>query len=259
MYFNTLLVHRPVSTALTVLALLMSGCASTGNAPEESQRILFSHSDPVPAQIPTAPWAEREEYPQWINPSTSTSAQAPQAAEASKAQAGVTVYFDTDVFQLNAQGRQDLHALVKTVSMPERVRLSITGHTDSAYTHVYNQALAHRRAEAVREELARLGWPPAQLQVSARGPDLPQASNETSSGRALNRRATVDVLPLLKYAKKLNSAKHVVQTQWMPIHQQRFDHANQYHHNPGSQKRVGDQISTEQVALVHFLPSECHP
>ena len=66
--------------------------------------------------------------------------------------------------------------------------MEVAGHTDSVGNADYNEELSRQRAESVRQYLLDRGV--AADRVSARGyGELdPIASNETESGRAMNRR-----------------------------------------------------------------------
>jgi len=72
-------------------------------------------------------------------------------------------------------------------------RITLEGRTDNVGYRRYNEALAKRRSEAVRNYLIEKGIEPSRLQISSKlyGERNPIASNRSSQGRALNR--TVEV------------------------------------------------------------------
>lgn len=74
------------------------------------------------------------------------------------------------------------------------IRIRVEGHTDARGDDDSNQALAQRRAEAVRRYLVRKGVAPQRLETLARGASRPAASNETEEGRARNRRVELVVI-----------------------------------------------------------------
>ncbi len=75
---------------------------------------------------------------------------------------------------------------------PTSRRVAISGRTDSAGPPQFNQTLALARAEAVREHLrARHPSLAPALTVLAEGACCYAASNDTASGRAMNRRVEV--------------------------------------------------------------------
>jgi outer membrane protein OmpA-like peptidoglycan-associated protein len=73
------------------------------------------------------------------------------------------------------------------------LRLEVAGYTDSTGSHEFNQRLSERRADAVRDFLVSQGV--SSNNVGARGfaESDPIASNETATGRQLNRRVELVV------------------------------------------------------------------
>jgi outer membrane protein OmpA-like peptidoglycan-associated protein len=69
----------------------------------------------------------------------------------------------------------------------------VEGHTDSVGTNEYNLALSERRAAAGATYLLDQGVPAPRIGTDGYGESLPVASNETASGRALNRRLIIQV------------------------------------------------------------------
>ena len=68
-------------------------------------------------------------------------------------------------------------------------RVVLEGHTDNIGTREYNLKLSHRRAASVRDYLVKKENVDAgRITLSGFGFDEPVAPNDTSSGRALNRR-----------------------------------------------------------------------
>jgi outer membrane protein OmpA-like peptidoglycan-associated protein len=66
--------------------------------------------------------------------------------------------------------------------------VEIIGHTDSVGSDTYNLELSRRRAESVAGYLGSRGVTPQRLRTSGQGESEPRASNDTESGRQLNRR-----------------------------------------------------------------------
>jgi len=87
----------------------------------------------------------------------------------------------------------DLASKVK--GMDKSVYLEIEGHTDNIGSEDYNEHLGELRAEAVRNYLAeKAGIPLHVMNVISFGESKPVAANNTSEGRAKNRRVVVRVL-----------------------------------------------------------------
>lgn len=72
-------------------------------------------------------------------------------------------------------------------------KVVIEGHTDSVGSPGYNQALAMKRAEAVRAALLRYKIDPGRILVGAQGEANPVASNDSPVGRRENRRVEVTI------------------------------------------------------------------
>ncbi|NMZ71334.1 Outer membrane protein OmpA [Pseudomonas peli] len=73
--------------------------------------------------------------------------------------------------------------------------LVITGHTDSVGNYDANQVLSNRRADSVAQYLRSNGIDSSRLQTVGAGSTLPVASNETTEGRAQNRRVEIKLVP----------------------------------------------------------------
>jgi outer membrane protein OmpA-like peptidoglycan-associated protein len=73
---------------------------------------------------------------------------------------------------------------------PERI-IAIEGHTDSSGAASYNRDLSRQRAEAVRQALVDRGIPSRRIEIRALGEEFPVATNDTDTGRQLNRRVEI--------------------------------------------------------------------
>lgn len=101
------------------------------------------------------------------------------------------VLFDTAQAELKPQGFRTVEKLAEFLNeYPER-RVKIEGHTDSRGSDSFNQSLSERRALSVKAALISRGIDPARAQATGLGEAYPKASNDTSSGRQLNRRVEI--------------------------------------------------------------------
>lgn len=101
------------------------------------------------------------------------------------------VLFDTGQARLLPGGVRNVEKLAEFFrAHPERTA-SIEGHTDSVGSAAANYTLSERRADAVMSALVRMGVPSASLSMRALGADMPTASNETATGRQMNRRVEI--------------------------------------------------------------------
>jgi outer membrane protein OmpA-like peptidoglycan-associated protein len=84
-------------------------------------------------------------------------------------------------------------------------RVVVEGHTDAVGNRSHNLDLARRRAEAVRDFLVARGVNRALFTVQGIGPDRPVADNDTSEGRANNRRVEIVVPSTALALEKVNA------------------------------------------------------
>jgi OOP family OmpA-OmpF porin len=98
------------------------------------------------------------------------------------------VNFATNSAQLTGEAMSRLERAVELLSANPSMTVRVEGHTDSRGAASYNQQLSQKRAESVVDYLLGQGIGRNRMQPLGRGEDSPIASNETSQGRAQNRR-----------------------------------------------------------------------
>jgi len=111
---------------------------------------------------------------------------------------GVNFDFDKSTLKPRATAILD-HAVNVMKQHPDR-KFSIEGHTDSIGSDQYNEGLAQRRVDAVRNYLVQHGIASHRIDVSSYGERNPVASNETEEGRARNRRVEIDPTLLVSHS-----------------------------------------------------------
>jgi outer membrane protein OmpA-like peptidoglycan-associated protein len=74
-----------------------------------------------------------------------------------------------------------------------QVRLNITGHTDAIGSNEYNQALGYRRAQSMQHYFESKGMPANKIIIESRGEKEPAGDNNTTTGRANNRRTVITI------------------------------------------------------------------
>lgn len=101
--------------------------------------------------------------------------------------------FDKDVFRVFS--KKELNKLVKVLKQNPKMHILVSGHTDNIGTPAKNMDLSQRRAQAVTNYLVNTGGIAAQrIEYKGLGETTPATSNNTSAGRALNRRVEFQVL-----------------------------------------------------------------
>lgn len=101
----------------------------------------------------------------------------------------LSVQFDFDQAVVKPEYFEDIRQVADFLVAHEDVVATVEGHTDSTGTDEYNQDLSERRAAAVRQVLIeRFNVSPARISSVGYGESRPVTSNDTSEGRAQNRR-----------------------------------------------------------------------
>ncbi|HEY4298373.1 MAG TPA: OmpA family protein [Paraburkholderia sp.] len=99
-----------------------------------------------------------------------------------------TIEFETGSATLTPQGRAILDQMAAAMVKMTTRTVAIIGHTDNSGNRSSNIALSQARADAVKGYLVAKGIAPQQMTTTGVGPDQPIASNDTTDGRARNRR-----------------------------------------------------------------------
>lgn len=105
------------------------------------------------------------------------------------------VTFPTGSATVNAGFLPALRELARSLRTYPGSSVRVVGHTDNVGTMAYNMELSRERALAVATILIRYGVSSGRITFSGRGFAEPIASNNTASGRALNRRVEVVITP----------------------------------------------------------------
>ena len=106
------------------------------------------------------------------------------------------ITFATNSADLNAGFFAVLDSVGKVVNEFDRTVIEIAGHTDSTGTDAYNHDLSMRRAASVTTYIINRGVIPQRIIEVGLGESLPIASNDTTTGRALNRRVELTLVPI---------------------------------------------------------------
>jgi outer membrane protein OmpA-like peptidoglycan-associated protein len=106
-----------------------------------------------------------------------------------------TVFFDFDKSDITLEARQIIASAVETAKRTGPVRITVTGHTDTVGSQAYNQRLSERRAQAVKNEMVRLGMNPVDIATIGRSFNDPLVPTGPGVREAQNRRAVIDFGP----------------------------------------------------------------
>ncbi len=106
------------------------------------------------------------------------------------------VLFDTGQARLLQDSGSSVARLADVLKRNPGTRASIEGYTDSVGSDSANVELSDRRAMAVMSALAAQGVAAGQMSARGFGERMPTASNDTPTGRQMNRRVEIIFSPL---------------------------------------------------------------
>ena len=98
------------------------------------------------------------------------------------------INFDSDSDHIRNESKGTLDQVVTMLKSNADLKIKVEGHTDSTSTPERNQSLSEQRANAVKQYLTSAGIGSGRLSTAGLGSTQPVASNDTSLGRAANRR-----------------------------------------------------------------------
>jgi outer membrane protein OmpA-like peptidoglycan-associated protein len=101
------------------------------------------------------------------------------------------IMFDFDSAAIKPGSDHALDEIAGFLIDQDSSELKVEGHTDSLGSDQYNDVLSRDRAEAVRNALVARGVPPGRITMAGYGEDFPVASNDSPTGRQLNRRVEI--------------------------------------------------------------------
>jgi len=103
--------------------------------------------------------------------------------------------FDSGKAALKPGGDKAIENLAQLMKRQPERDISIEGFTDSTGSEDLNRRLSEQRAQAVKQALVARGIEPQRIDARGYGPAFPVASNDTPTGRQLNRRVEVVIAP----------------------------------------------------------------
>jgi outer membrane protein OmpA-like peptidoglycan-associated protein/Tol biopolymer transport system component len=104
------------------------------------------------------------------------------------------IFFESGKAELKPESKVELNKLVQFLTNNPGVRIEIGGHTDAIGNDASNQALSEQRAKSVTTYLIANKVDAARLESKGYGKSKPLATNETETGRAINRRTEFSII-----------------------------------------------------------------
>jgi outer membrane protein OmpA-like peptidoglycan-associated protein len=105
--------------------------------------------------------------------------------------------FDTNSTSLKPGYLPTLNKISRVLNQYGKTTVTVIGHTDNVGTHAYNQTLSERRAQSVLNYFIVQNVNPVRLESYGKGETEPRADNNTETGRQLNRRVELWILPVV--------------------------------------------------------------
>jgi outer membrane protein OmpA-like peptidoglycan-associated protein len=103
------------------------------------------------------------------------------------------ILFDVDKAELKDYSRAELAKLATILNKYDDTNILLAGHTDSTGSDEYNLKLSRRRAKSVSDYLSVQNVNAERFTIYGYGKTDPIASNDSSDGRAQNRRVEVAI------------------------------------------------------------------
>lgn len=102
------------------------------------------------------------------------------------------LFFETAKYDIKPRSFPELNRLAEWIGRYD-LEIEIMGHTDDVGEEADNRLLSQNRADAVKEYLVGRGAPVDRIMATGFGEDQPIATNNTTEGRAQNRRVEIRI------------------------------------------------------------------
>lgn len=106
------------------------------------------------------------------------------------------IYFNFNKADIKPAMHLQLTKIAKALGTVPDQYLLIEGHTDADGSNEYNQYLSEARAQSVRKIFLDGGIPAERIEIKGYGENKPIADNDTSAGKAQNRRVEIVLVPV---------------------------------------------------------------
>jgi OmpA-OmpF porin, OOP family len=98
------------------------------------------------------------------------------------------INFDVDKSSLKPESMGTLNMILRVMKDNPGLKFEVDGYTDNSGQATHNLTLSQERADAVKDELIKLGIDPSRLTAKGFGDTKPISDNNTPEGKANNRR-----------------------------------------------------------------------
>jgi outer membrane protein OmpA-like peptidoglycan-associated protein len=98
------------------------------------------------------------------------------------------INFDVDKATIKPESMGTLNMIVGVLKDNPDLKFEIDGHTDNSGTTTHNLTLSQQRADAVKDQLVKMGVDASRLTSKGFGDSKPISDNTSLEGKANNRR-----------------------------------------------------------------------
>ncbi|HEY0432920.1 MAG TPA: OmpA family protein [Chitinophagaceae bacterium] len=98
------------------------------------------------------------------------------------------INFDVDKAVIRPESMGTLNMIVQVMKDNPEIKFEVDGHTDNSGAATHNLTLSQQRADAVKDQLAKMGIDASRLTSKGFGDTKPISDNNTLEGKANNRR-----------------------------------------------------------------------
>lgn len=158
-----------------LLALLIAGCSSTPDAPEQGGAPVESRTDGSSVATVTAGGLDGQKLP-------------PELTDPKSILSKRSVYFDYDKYDVKAEYKDLVTAHSKFLANNRQFKMLIQGNTDDRGSREYNLALGQKRADAIKRMLTLLGAREEQVESVSLGEEKPKNEGQSEAAWTENRR-----------------------------------------------------------------------
>ncbi|WP_457640734.1 OmpA family protein [Persephonella sp.] len=104
------------------------------------------------------------------------------------------IHFEFNKHQIKKEYLPYLNVITKYLKTKKNLKVKIVGYTDAVGSKSYNDKLAYKRAEAVKDYLVKHGISPDRIEIVGKGKESYIVDNKTWLNRFTNRRADFFVM-----------------------------------------------------------------
>jgi peptidoglycan-associated lipoprotein len=155
-----------------LLALLIAGCSSTPNGPEQAGAPVESRDGVTTV---TAGGVDSRRLP-------------PELTDPRSILSKRSIYFDYDKYDVKPEYKDLVTAHAKFLANNRQFKMLIQGNTDERGSREYNLALGQKRSDAVKSMLTLLGAREEQVESVSLGEEKPKNEGHDDAAWAENRR-----------------------------------------------------------------------